>query len=147
MPRIISMQEGGSAHPVFDATVPAGQLSLHARMCAPAAPGGWMIIGYSRYYRQFALSDTTFGDAGLATMHLQLHPPENSPALLESETTMHLTQQLIQATRWLRSEFDANSLPIGLFGAYQDAGVALNAAAFLGNEIGAVVSFQGRPDK
>jgi putative phosphoribosyl transferase len=132
---------------VFTTSVPVGQLSLHARMYAPATARAWVIIGYSGHFRRFSLPDSAFGGAGLATMHLQLDPPEQSPALLNSETTFQLTQQLIQATRWLRSEFNAASLPIGFFGAYQDAGVALSAAAFLGDEISAVVSFQGRPDK
>lgn len=142
-----SMLTNGTAHAVYDAVVPVGQHSLRARIYSPAAPTGWVIVGYTRYYRQFTLSDTTFGNAGLATMHLQLQPPETSPSLLESEITTQLTQQLIQATHWLGSQFDVKSLPIGLFGAYQDAGVALSSAAFLGTDIGAVVSFQGQPDK
>jgi putative phosphoribosyl transferase len=143
---ITSMQTDESAHAVYDAVVPAGQHSLHARIYRPVAPTGWVIVGYSRFYRQFTLSDATFGNAGLATMHLQLQPPETSPNLLESETNTQLTQQLMQATQWLGSRFEARALPIGLFGAYQDAGVALSTAAFLGDDIGAVVSFQGRPD-
>jgi len=51
------------------------------------------------------------------------------------------------ATRWLRAELDAHHTPIGLFGAYQDAEIALSAAAFLGNEVGAVVAYQGWPVK
>lgn len=141
------MRTGGSAHAVYDAFVPVDQHSLHARIYRPAAPAGWVIAGYSRFYRQFTLSDTAFGNAGLGTMHLQLQSPGNSPDLLESEIATQLTHQLMQATHWLGSTFDAKPLPIGLFGAYQDAGVALSAAAFLGNDIGAVVSFQGRPDK
>lgn len=138
---------GEQAYSILDASVPAGTTNLYARLHTPVAPSGWVIIGYSRHYRRFSLPDSAFGAAGLATMHLQLDPPERSPALLDSETTFQLTQQLIQATRWLRSEFNAASLPIGFFGAYQDAGVALSAAAFLGDEISAVVTFQGRPDK
>gem|GEM_PF-4757749 len=53
---------------------------------------------------------------------------------------------MIDTTRWLQFRFD-NPKPIGLLGAYQDAGVALNAAAILGNEVNAVVSWQGRPDR
>jgi len=143
---IPSMPTDESAHAVYEAVVPAGQHSLRARIYRPAEPTGWVIVGYSRYYRQFILSDATFGNAGLATMHLQLQPPEISPGLLESEIATQLTEQLMQATHWLGSRFDAKPLPIGLFGAYQDAGVALSTAAFLGNDIGAVVSFQGRPE-
>lgn len=144
---IFSTQPDGPLHTVFEATVPAGRVTLQARLSAPAAPGGWVIIGYSRHYRHFATPYYSFGRAGLATMHLQLSPPQESLSSLESDIAIQLTQQLIFATHWLRSELSANPVPIGLFGAYQDAGVALSAAAFLGKEVGAIVIWQGRPDR
>ncbi|MCL4835095.1 MAG: dienelactone hydrolase family protein, partial [Caldilineaceae bacterium] len=134
-------------HALFDASVPVSTAILHAQLRTPATPSGWVIIGYSRQYRHFAMPDNPFGGTGLATMHVQLLPLQSSATNFDSEALVHLTQQLIDATRWLRSGFDSGSKPIGLFGAYQDAGVALSAAAFLGNEVDAVVSFQGRPDK
>lgn len=141
------MQSGGQATAVLDAIVPAGSVSLHARLSAPETPGAWVIIGYSQQYRHFAMPDNPFGRADLATMHLQLLPRQEARPRFDAEAATQLTQRLIMATRWLQAETGASPTPIGLFGAYQDAGVALSAAAFLGNEVGAVVSWQGRPDK
>jgi len=144
---IFPPQPLGPAHSIFDATVPAGHVDLQARLSAPASPGGWVIIGYSRHYRHFITQDYSFGRTDLATMHLQLSLPQESDSTLESDIANQLTQQLILATHWLRSKSSASPLPIGLFGAYQDAGIALSAAAFLGKEVGSVVTWQGRPDR
>lgn len=147
MPPNRTMHTGGQHMAVLDAVVPAGPVSLHARLSAPESPGAWVIIGYSQQYRHFAMPDNPFGRAGLATMHLQLLPSQEARPRFDAEIATELTQRLILATHWLRAEIQSSSTPIGLFGAYQDAGVALSAAAFLGHEIGAVVSWQGRPDQ
>lgn len=57
-----------------------------------------------------------------------------------------LTQRLLLATRWVRSQPLTRSLPIGYFGASTGAAAALQAAAELGEEVAAVVSRGGRPD-
>jgi putative phosphoribosyl transferase len=80
-------------------------------------------------------------------MYLHLHPHPEVFTSLPSESSLRLTQQIITATRWLRAEMKTGKIPIGLFGAYQDAEIALSAAAFLGNEVAAVVAHQGHPDK
>ncbi len=80
-------------------------------------------------------------------MHLHLHLHPEVFTSLRSESALWLTQQIIIATRWLRAEIRTGQMPIGLFGAYQDAETALSAAAFLGTEVAAVVAYQGYPDK
>ena len=147
MPSSSFAQACEQTHSVFEATIPAGALSLRARLITPAAPGGWVIIGYSQQYRHFAMPANPFGRAGLATMHLQLLPPQETLPRFDSDTATQMAQRLFFAIRWLRAEVDTASGPIGLFGAYQDAGVALSAAALLGSEVGAIVSWQGRPDR
>ncbi|HKK29924.1 MAG TPA: dienelactone hydrolase family protein, partial [Alphaproteobacteria bacterium] len=57
-----------------------------------------------------------------------------------------LADRVAEAVRWTRSDEDAGSLPIGLFGASTGAAAALVAAAKLTDEIAAVVSRGGRPD-
>lgn len=57
-----------------------------------------------------------------------------------------LTERLILATRWARSEKSLRDLPFGYFGASTGAAAALVAAAQQGKEIAAVVSRGGRPD-
>jgi len=57
-----------------------------------------------------------------------------------------LTDRLVAATRWVRQQERTLHLPIGYFGASTGAAAALEAAAVLGDAIGAVVSRGGRPD-
>lgn len=57
-----------------------------------------------------------------------------------------LTDRLIKATRWLEKQSKAKDLSIGYFGASTGAAAALEAAASLGEKIGAIVSRGGRPD-
>lgn len=147
MPPIHATHTDEESSVVYDATIPAGQVDLQAQLRRPLATDGWVIIGHSRHHRHSPILDSPFGHAGLGTMHVHLHPPPQSPPSLESETALQLTQQIVVATRWLRAELNTLHTPIGLFGTYQDAEIALSAAAFLGNEVGAVVSYQGWPVK
>ncbi|HOK53741.1 MAG TPA: dienelactone hydrolase family protein [Armatimonadota bacterium] len=57
-----------------------------------------------------------------------------------------LADRLIDATEWLSEYPDTESLNIGYFGASTGAAAALQAAAKLSQQIGAVVSRGGRPD-
>ena len=55
-----------------------------------------------------------------------------------------LATRLIDATYWIKGEFDY--LSVGYFGSSTGGGAALVAAAELGDSVGAVVSRGGRPD-
>lgn len=147
MQRNVTHPLGDKDYTIFDATVATETADLHAHICSPRSPSGWVLIGYSRHFRQPVLPINTFRSANLATIYLHLIPPKPSETLLESETHAQLTQQMVGATHWLHAGFNGQGKPIGLFGAYQDGSVALSAAALLGNEISAVVSFHGRPDR
>jgi putative phosphoribosyl transferase len=57
-----------------------------------------------------------------------------------------LTDRLVQATRWVRSQGCCWDLPIAYFGASTGAAAALRAAAELPDVVSAVVSRGGRPD-
>jgi dienelactone hydrolase len=57
-----------------------------------------------------------------------------------------LTRRLSVATEWLQRRPEAAAVPIGYFGASTGAAAALQAAAELGEAVGAVVSRGGRPD-
>ena len=57
-----------------------------------------------------------------------------------------LTRRLTVATTWLGKDARVKSLPRGYFGASTGAAAALQAAAKMGADIGAVVSRGGRPD-
>lgn len=57
-----------------------------------------------------------------------------------------LTERLLQTAEWLEEQPASIDLPIAFFGASTGAASALRAAAFMGNEVKAVVSRGGRPD-
>lgn len=57
-----------------------------------------------------------------------------------------LAGRLSQTTEWLRTDSDAQSLPVGYFGASTGGGAALLAASQQPNLVKAVVSRGGRPD-
>lgn len=68
---------------------------------------------------------------------------------LEFETRFNielLSLRLIKTTEWLKHLPEIKNLPIGYFGASTGAASALNAAAYFGTLIKAVVSRGGRPD-
>ena len=85
-------------------------------------------------------------DAGFATLLFDL--------LTESEDEVYetrfniplLTKRLIVVTEWIMNQKEIEKMEIGYFGASTGAASALEAAAALGNKIGAVVSRGGRPD-
>ncbi len=58
-----------------------------------------------------------------------------------------LGARLVDASRWIMNAPATHALSIGYFGASTGGGAALVAAAELGDEIGAVVSRGGRPDR
>jgi pimeloyl-ACP methyl ester carboxylesterase len=57
-----------------------------------------------------------------------------------------LTERLLKITKWVRNYKHTKHLPIAYFGASTGAASALNAAAYLGNKVKAVVLRGGRPD-
>jgi putative phosphoribosyl transferase len=57
-----------------------------------------------------------------------------------------LSSRLIQVTEWALQQPSLEQLPVGYFGASTGAASALQAAAMLEKNIGAVVSRGGRPD-
>lgn len=57
-----------------------------------------------------------------------------------------LAERLASATHWVKSQAEAEHLPVGYFGSSTGGAAALVAAAELREEVGAVVSRGGRPD-
>jgi dienelactone hydrolase len=57
-----------------------------------------------------------------------------------------LTQRLIAVTEWVKMQKETKGLQLAYFGASTGAASALSAAAYFGDDIGAVVSRGGRPD-
>lgn len=84
--------------------------------------------------------------AGLATLLADFLTEEEEK---EKQTRFKidlLTQRLLMTHDWMRSLIETNRLPIGYFGSSTGAAAALQAAAVLPGEVGAVVCCGGRSD-
>lgn len=83
---------------------------------------------------------------GLATLLFDLLT-EDEDRIYENRFNIDiLTLRLIDVTHWVKSNKATKGLHIGYFGASTGSASALRAAAFYGEDIGAVVSRGGRPD-
>ncbi len=72
---------------------------------------------------------------------------EDEDRIYENRFNIHLlAQRLLGATQWVKRHSEAKGTRIGYFGASTGAAAALQAAAEIGPDIGAVVSRGGRPD-
>lgn len=83
---------------------------------------------------------------GLATLLFDLLTEKEDRIYKTRFNIELLTQRLIAVTQWIKEQEETEGLPLGYFGASTGAASALAAAAFLGDQIGAVVSRGGRPD-
>lgn len=104
--------------------------------------------GSSRHSPRNQLVARTIRDAGLGTLLFDLLTSKEEAVDRHTRQLRFdiglLTKRLIDATSWLKGEFD--HLRIGYFGTSTAAAAALVAAAELGTVVGAVVSRGGRPD-
>ncbi|HUJ78984.1 MAG TPA: alpha/beta hydrolase [Nitrospiria bacterium] len=84
--------------------------------------------------------------AGVATLLMDLLTEEEDRDYEARFDIDLLTRRLVSATRWVGAQTTTRRLAVGYFGASTGAAAALNAAARLGDAVGAVVSRGGRPD-
>jgi putative phosphoribosyl transferase len=84
--------------------------------------------------------------AGLGTLLMDLLTRDEDRDYETRFAITLLAERLADAVHWLRQEPAVGLLPVGLFGASTGAAAALQIAANLPEEIGAVVSRGGRPD-
>jgi putative phosphoribosyl transferase len=85
-------------------------------------------------------------DEGMGTLLLDLLTQEEDQDFRARFDMALLTQRLLAATRWVKTQAATQHLPVGYFGASTGAAAALQAAAALGGGVKAVVSRGGRPD-
>lgn len=84
--------------------------------------------------------------AGLATLLMDLLTPAEEPSAQARFDIGLLAQRLDLAARWLATDRDTRTLPLGLFGASTGAAAALQLAATGRYPVYSVVSRGGRPD-
>jgi putative phosphoribosyl transferase len=132
------------------AEIAIGDIRLEADLAIPATPIGWVLFAHGsgsgrRSARNVAVA-TELNQAGIATLLFDLLTQEEELDRRNVFDVELLARRLVEATRWLAADPDADRLPIAYFGASTGAAAALLAAAELGDGISAVVSRGGRPD-
>ena len=135
-------------------TVPTRTVQLQGTLAVPEHARGVVLFahgsGSSRFSTRNRFVARVLGDAGLATLLLDLlSPPEEKADLLTRHLRFDiplLARRLVDAIDWLAANPGTAELRVGLFGASTGGGAALVAAAERPNRVSAVVSRGGRPD-
>lgn len=130
-------------------SVPLGKVVLPGDLDMPENAASIVIFshgsGSSRLSPRNKLVARHLRNIGLATFLFDLLTPEEEPMDFRFDISL-LTERLVGTTEWLLSQTFTRDLAPGYFGASTGAASALNAAAFFGDRIHAVVSRGGRPD-
>jgi len=141
MPDVMSEQ---SVH------IPVGALVLDGRLTVPRNARAAVVFahgsGSSRTSPRNRFVAGMLQEAGLATLLFDLLSHDEARLMDNRFDIDRLTERLLAATHWLRSQAQAKDWALGYFGASTGSAAALRAATELGPVIGAVVSRGGRPD-
>lgn len=140
----------GTAAADREVTVPAGGVRLGGRLTLPEGVTGVVVFahgsGSGRHSPRNRHVAAGLHRAGLGTLLFDLLTDEEEADRGNVFDIGLLAGRLLDATRWLREEPDAEGLALGYFGASTGAAAALWAAADPAARPAAVVSRGGRPD-
>jgi dienelactone hydrolase len=133
-----------------EVAISGNNLNLKANLCVPKTATGLVIFSHGsgssrRSPRNNYVAEVLQGH-GLATLLFDLLTEAEDRNDANRFNIDLLTLRLIEVTHWAKQRQGIKNLPIGYFGASTGAAAALRAAAFFGEEVGAVVSRGGRPD-
>lgn len=127
-----------------------GAVSLTGDLVVPAHASSVVLFahgsGSSRLSPRNTYVASVLQQAGIATLLFDLLTKEEDLDYATRFDIELLTKRLLAATAWIRQYPQTHEFKIGYFGASTGAAAALQAAAELGDGIGAVVSRGGRPD-
>jgi putative phosphoribosyl transferase len=137
-----------------DVRIPVGDVTLDGRLTIPKDARGVVLFahgsGSSRFSPRNRFVADDLGDAGLATLLIDLLSPEEEQTDLRTRELRFdipmLARRLVSLVDWLAEADDTEGLKVGLFGSSTGAGAALIAAAERPDGVSAVVSRGGRPD-
>lgn len=125
-------------------------VSLIANLNQPDQPAGMVIFshgsGSSRLSPRNNFVAEILNENNITTLLTDLLTPAEDEVYENRFNIDLLTDRLIRVTEKAIEQIAFDDLPVGFFGASTGAASALDAAAFLGTTIKAVVSRGGRPD-
>jgi pimeloyl-ACP methyl ester carboxylesterase len=130
--------------------IPAGNARLEGEVIVPAGAQGMVLFahgsGSSRHSPRNRFVAAVLHARQMGTLLFDLLTQQEDQTYDLRFDIALLTERLVAATRWVREQPQMKALRLGYFGASTGAASALQAAAEMGNAIGAVVSRGGRPD-
>ena len=122
--------------------------SLAADLSVPDEAKGLVIfalaVGSGRFSAKYRRIAACYREHGLATLLIDLE--EHEHAVEPGTRNGLLAQRLISIVLWATRFTRTNGLPVGLYGAGLGSTAALKAASWLGHEINAVISLNGKMD-
>jgi pimeloyl-ACP methyl ester carboxylesterase len=125
-------------------------VSLEGSLGLPSGAEGVVLFshgsGSSRHSPRNNFVANLLRQSGIGTLLFDLLTEEEDTRYKTRFNIPLLTRRLIGATRWLIEDQKPKRFSIGYFGASTGAAAALEAAAKLPADVGAVVSRGGRPD-
>ena len=135
-----------------DVHIRSGAVQLQGDLNISAGARGVVLFahgsGSSRHSPRNQFVARTIREAGVGTLLFDLLTAEEEAVDIQTRHLRFdiglLADRLIDATDWIKGEFDY--LSVGYFGSSTGGGAALVAAAEVGDRVGAVVSRGGRPD-
>ena len=138
----------------YEVLIPMDGIVLHGLLSIPVGATRLVVFVHGSGSSRFSPRNLTvaqhLGEAGFATLLFDLLTEGESAA--DEETASYrfdidlLTERLLGAVFWLRTQPATEHLKLCLFGASTGAAAALRAAAELKHEITAIVSRGGRAD-
>jgi dienelactone hydrolase len=130
--------------------IPVDSIKLEGALGLPAEAQGVVLFahgsGSSRHSPRNNFVAKVLRSGNLGTLLIDLLTEEEDETYQTRFDIGLLTRRLAGATKWLMQQPQTKGLGIGYFGASTGSAAALEAAASLGQAIGAVVSRGGRPD-
>ncbi len=134
--------------------IPVGSAEVRGNLFLPKEARAVVVFahgsGSSRFSPRNQYVAKEFNKAGFGTLLFDLLTAEEEE--VDVDTAQYrfdialLSQRLVSATVWLRSDAQTRGKKLGYFGASTGAAAALVAAARLPDMVSAVVSRGGRPD-
>lgn len=131
-------------------SIPFQDFFLIAYLYMPENPGALILFSHGSGSSRFSPRNNYVAENlyrnNMAALLADLLTPKEDAAIQNRFNIALLTERLKHLTQWTLQQPQLKNLPIGYFGASTGAASAINAAAFFGNQIKAVVSRGGRPD-
>jgi len=130
--------------------IPSDTVWLDGELIVPPSACGVVLFAHGSGSSRFSPRNTYVAEVlqqrGIATLLFDLLTSVEDQDYETRFDIALLTRRLLAATAWLQANPETQAMQPGYFGASTGAAAALQAAAKMGDKIGAVVSRGGRPD-